>query len=275
MTDAEQTPLRNLDKLKETILKDYDRLGLEDRFQFACHDKVACFNQCCGDVNIFLTPYDVLRMKRRLGMDSTEFLERYTMLPIEKNMRYPVVMLKLSDAEGKACQFVGPEGCSIYEDRPWPCRMYPLGLASPKDGAAGKPFFFLMKEEVCQGFAEKREWTVEAWLKDQQVQQYDEFGELYKQLTLHDWFARGQQLSPHKMEMFYTATYDLDRFRRFVLDSSFLKRFEVEDRTVAAIRDSDEELLRFGFRWLRFALFGEPTLQIRPEAKGPTAMPRG
>ena len=60
----------------------------------------------------------------------------FTAMPIDKNQQYPVILFRMKDAEGKPCPFVDEEkGCSIYEDRPWSCRMYPLGLASPKEGS--------------------------------------------------------------------------------------------------------------------------------------------
>ena len=62
------------------------------------------------------------------------------------------------------------------------------------------------------------------------------------------------------------ACYDLDRFRRFVFESTFLQRFEVEPELVERMRGDDEELLRFAFRWLRYALFAEPTMTARPSA---------
>jgi len=172
---AEQPDLGPIHRFKEKILADYDRLSLEDSFQFGCHSGVPCFNQCCADVNIFLTPYDVLRMKNALKMESAEFLERYTQIPIQKHQMYPVVMLKMDHAqENKPCRLVTDEGCSVYEDRPWPCRMYPLGLASPRDKEASD-FYFVLKEDVCQGFNEQKQWTVQEWLDDQGMEPYDEF----------------------------------------------------------------------------------------------------
>jgi len=262
-----------LSKLKEKILSDYERMSLDDEFCFGCHRDVPCFNECCGDVNIFLTPYDVLRMKNALGLDSGEFLEKYTQLPIEKNQKYPIVQFKMNDAEGLPCQLVSDAGCTIYGDRPWPCRIYPVGMASPKDDQTGEEFYFLMKEDVCQGFAEKTKWTIREWLANQGIEPYDEFGRLFKEITLHDYFGKGKVLSPQKMEMFYTACYDLDKFRRFVFDSTFRKRFQIDEPALAAIKENDEELLRFAFRWLKFSLFGEETITIRPEALGPQSTP--
>ena len=48
-------------------------LGPEDTFRFACHPDLKCFTQCCRGTTIFLTPYDVLRMKNALGISSESF----------------------------------------------------------------------------------------------------------------------------------------------------------------------------------------------------------
>jgi hypothetical protein len=66
--------------------------------------------------------------------------------------------------------------------------------------------------------------------------------------------------------MLYTACYDLDSFREFVFESSFRERFEIEPDVLSDIENDDEALLRFAFRWLRFALFAEPTMKIREQA---------
>jgi Fe-S-cluster containining protein len=255
-------------RLEEKIMADHTRLGPEDCFRFGCHPGVSCFNKCCSDVNIFLSPYDVLRMKRRLGMTSSEFLDRYALLPVQKDMKTPVVMLRMNGDEQKTCPFLTESGCGIYTDRPWPCRMYPLGLAAQKDtpdGWRGDRFYFLLQEEGCRGFEEPREWTVGEWLDDQDIGEYDEWGEAYKELTLHQFFEDGGILSPEKMEMLFTASYDLDKFREFVFGSTLLKRFDVDEDFVEEMRYDDEALLRFAFLWLRFCLFGEPTMRPREE----------
>ena len=270
MSDATEAAARGDPRtLEERILENHPRMGPDDTFRFGCHPGVSCFNHCCSDVNIFLSPYDVLRMRKRLGMGSTEFLEKHVLLPVQKDMRTPVVVLRMNGDEAKSCPFVGPSGCSIYEDRPWPCRMYPVGLAASRDtpdGWRGERFYFLMEEEGCTGFSEADEWTVREWMEDQGVEEYDRWGEAYKELTLHEFFENGGQLSPERLEMFYTAMYDLDRFRTFVFESSLLKKFDVDEDLVEEMRYSDEALLRFGHLWLRFALFREATMKLREEA---------
>jgi Fe-S-cluster containining protein len=256
------------DQLQEKILDEYQRLGPDDKFRFGCHPGVSCFNKCCGDVNIFLSPYDVLRLKKRLGITSTEFLEKYTLMPVQKDMKTPVVMLKMSGDADKSCQFLAEQGCGVYTDRPWPCRMYPLGLAAQKDtadGWRGERFYFLLQEEGCAGFAEQKEWSVREWMDDQGVDEYDEWGEAFKELTLHKFFEEGGTLSPEKMHMFFTACYDLDKFRKFVFESTLLERFEIDEDFIEEMRYDEETLLRFAFLWIRFSIFGEPTVKVRPE----------
>jgi len=173
-----------------------------------------------------------------------------------------VVVLRMKEDEGKKCPFVGEQGCTVYEDRPWACRMYPLGMAAPRDeDVQGGKFYFLMEEKHCRGFEEERELSVGEWIRDQGIEEYDAAGELFKPITLHPFFETGD-MSPAKMDMFFMASYDLDRFRRFVFDSSFLDKFVVEPEVVEAIREDDYELMKFAFRWLRFALGFEPTMKL-------------
>jgi uncharacterized protein len=269
MSDDPARPLLDLrQQLQEKILADAPRLGPDDTFQFACHPGVSCFNRCCGDVNIFLSPYDVLRMKQRVGMTSGDFLDKYTLMPVHKDMKTPVIVLRMNEDERKTCPFLTAVGCGIYSDRPWPCRMYPLGLAAQKDtpdGWRGERFYFLLQEEVCKGFEEPRKWTVREWLENQGIGEYDEWGEAFKELTLHKFFESGGTLSPEKMHMLFTACYDLDKFREFVFESTLLQRFEVDEDLVEEMRYSEEALLRFAFLWVRFSVFGERTVRVRPE----------
>ncbi|MFC2170609.1 YkgJ family cysteine cluster protein [Calditrichota bacterium] len=256
------------DHFKKKIFDEAERLPESHEFSFSCNPGVSCFNKCCTDVNIFLTPYDIIRLKNRFDMDSEEFLARHTIMPMDARQSYPIVLLKMKDDEDKSCPFLDTEiGCSVYEDRPWPCRMFPVGKASPRDDSA-MPFYFFMHEDVCNGFDEANDnWTIASWIENQEVAQYDEIGELFKDITLHNFFGKGQRLTPPLMEMFHMVCYNLDKFKVFVFESSFLKRFEVPEDRVEKMRNDDVELLKFGYEWLRFSIFHEPTMGIREPVK--------
>lgn len=259
--------MREIEKLKEQILKEYPRLSRNDKFTFKCHPGVPCFNECCADINIFLTPYDIIRLKNNLEITSDEFLKQYTISPFDKNLKYPVMLLKMRDDEKKSCHFVSEKGCTVYDDRPWACRMYPLGLASPKENheKLNKEFYFLLEESNCKGHLEKKEQSIGEWLKDQGIEEYDEMGKYFKDITLHRFFQEGGNLEPAKVEMFHMVCYNIDKFRDFVFSSTFLDKFEIDENTQKTIKADDVELLKFGYRWLRFALFGEKTIAIKAD----------
>ena len=201
-------------------------------------------------------------------MTTTEFLDKHTLMPITKDLHLPVLLLRMGKEPEKKCPFLGEGGCSVYEARPWSCRMYPLGMAIPpaRAGVEPQPIFFLFEDAFCKGGGEKKEWTQENWRSSQGILQREELESGYRDIVSHPWFIGGRQLDPKRIEMFNNAFYDLDSFRRFVFSSSFLNRFVLDEDTVEALRTDDEALLRFASRWLRFALFAEPTMTVREDA---------
>ncbi len=251
------------------LLQGRRQLAEDETFRFSCHDGLSCFKTCCADVNIFLTPVDVLQLSRKLGLTTTEFLDQHALNPITKDLNLPVVLLKMESEPKKACPFVGDQGCTVYHERPWSCRMYPVGSALPpaKVGVDAKPVYFLFEDDFCKGHGEGQEWTIADWRKDQGADQREELEAGFNEIVSHPWFIGGRQLDARRMDMFYTGCYDLDAFRRFVFDTTFLTRFELPEDQIEKIRNSDDELMRFSYQWLRYALFSEPTIKVSKEAE--------
>ena len=71
----------------------------EHVFQFDCSPRISCFTNCCQDITIVLTPYDVLRLKNGLGISSDEFLERYTIIISRQKQLIPMVVLKMNEPD--------------------------------------------------------------------------------------------------------------------------------------------------------------------------------
>jgi Fe-S-cluster containining protein len=234
------------------------RLGLQSRFRFDCRKDLACFTQCCRGIKIILTPYDILRLKKRLGLSSEQFLAIYTEAQILEKTDLPVVVLKLLDDAQDACPFVRDEGCIVYEDRPTTCRYYPLGMASlvhkePGDDAG---FYFFVNEPHCLGFDQEREWTVAQWRRDQGVEDCDDINAEWTDLIVRKRsFPPNIQLTEESKRMFFLVSYNLDSFRRFVFESTFLDRYTIEASVLEQIRKDEVALLKFGLRWLRSVLF--------------------
>ncbi|MFP3869344.1 MAG: YkgJ family cysteine cluster protein [Syntrophobacteria bacterium] len=248
-----------------------DKRGLtvlrpDDSFRFACHHGLDCFTRCCRDITIFLTPYDIIRMKNALDMSSEDFLESYTVYLISDTSGLPVVTLKMNDDEERSCPFVTPEGCTIYQDRPWSCRMYPLQPESTKiTESKGREYYSLMDVPFCQGLAEDRVCTVRDWLAEQGVPIYLEMEGAFKKITMNPSLAAQKITNPRLQEMFYMACYDIDRFRRFVFESKFLQTFDIDQETLEKIKSDDVELFKFAMRWLEYGLIGQHMLKVKPE----------
>jgi len=235
--------------------------NLEGRtFQFACHPGVPCFNQCCADLNLVLTPYDIVRLKNRLGLTSDQFLEAYTGTQTEPDSRFPKVRLKMTGGPGKPCPFVTPRGCSVYEDRPGACRIYPLGRGA---AAGGREFYFLVREDHCRGFEEEKVWAIDEWTKDQGLEQYHRSNDLWMEIITSKVSLGPREHRLKKIQMFIMVSYNLDRFRDFVFQTRFLDLFDLPPEKVEHLRADDSALLDLGLNWLKFALFGQETLPLK------------
>jgi len=234
------------------------RVGLKNHFKFKCHPGVSCFTKCCRGINIILTPYDVILLKNRLGLSSEEFLAIYTEPQIMEKTDLPVVTLKLLEDEQRSCPFVRDDGCIVYQDRPTTCRYYPLGVAAltHKEGADDEGFYFFVDEAHCRGFEEDQELTVAEWRKDQGVDRHDDINAEWTDLVVRKRsFPTNIKLTEQSKQMFFLASYNIDKFREFVFSSSFLERYDIDAATQEKIKADEIELLNFGMRWLKFILY--------------------
>ena len=252
------------------------KFGLDDHFKFKCHSKIDCFTKCCKGINIILTPYDVIRLKRRLNLSSNEFLAIYTNPQLLEKTDLPVVTLKLLDDELQSCPFVREDGCIIYEDRPTTCRYYPLGVASlsHKEGADDNEFYFFVNEPHCHGFEENKEWKVREWRKDQGVDIHDEINAEWTDIVVKKRsFPANVKLTEQSKTMFFMVSYNIDKFKEFVFGSSFLDRYDIDEETVAKIKEDEIALLNFGIKWLKWLLFKEGDFTIQEPKKEPEKEP--
>jgi Fe-S-cluster containining protein len=243
---------------------------LDSKIQFRCHPGVSCFTECCGNIKIVLTPYDILQIRKRLKMDAAEFLHTYTEPTYLEKTDFPGVMIKLTE-KGR-CPFIKSktEGCMIYSDRPTACRYYPVGMANFHEGAqeeqSSEQFYFVVKEPHCKGFEEEKIWTVREWRQDQGVDKRDEMNKGWMELVMRrKSFGYQATLSEQAKRMFFMASTDLDQFRSFVFDSTFLKTYDVDQETLNKIREDDVELLLFSYRLLASMLFGTNDVKVKPE----------
>ena len=252
--------------VKKNISKEKQGLTVltpENDFRFECRQNLDCFTRCCRNITIVLTPYDILRMKNALNISSEDFLANYTMSMIG-SAGFPVVLLKMKDDDENNCPFVTKQGCLIYPDRPWSCRIYPLQPESSKiTENAGKQYYSVMDIPFCLGFKSGRSFTLAKWIEEQGVLVYQEMEAPFKTITTNEFLSQNTITNKNILEMFYMACYDLDRFKRFVLESTFLERFQVEPEIVGNIIEDDVALYFFAMRWLEYGLLGQHVLKVK------------
>ncbi|MEJ2166159.1 MAG: YkgJ family cysteine cluster protein [Desulfobacterales bacterium] len=238
-------------------------LSPEDIFRFDCRRSFDCFTRCCRDITIFLTPYDIIRMKNALQLSSGEFLSRHTMTMITDS-GLPVVALKMQPDDEKSCPFVNRNGCRIYPDRPWACRLYPLQPESTKiTEKAGKAYYSVIDVPFCCGLEADRAVTLADWIEEQGIPYYLQMEAPFKKVVASDRLTQATIKNKKIQEMIYMACYDLDRFRRFVLESTFLERFEVDPQDVEIIKTDDSALYQLALRWLEYGLLAQHVLKVK------------
>ena len=258
--------------MKSIDPKDINRLpGIPlapaDTFRFRCHKDLACFNQCCRNLNLFLYPYDVVRLKKSLGVDSDQFLETHVDVVLREGSFFPDVLLRMADDTTQTCPFLSDAGCRVYPDRPDTCRTFPVehGLLFKDRPGDSESVSFFRPPDFCQGQHEDQTLTLETWADDQEATTYNRMTARWaeiKALFQNDpWGPEG--LNGAKGKMAFMAAYNIDRFRQFVFTSSFLKRYRVKKGLIKKLRASDRELLLFGYEWIRHFVWGLPSKNLR------------
>jgi hypothetical protein len=222
----------------------------ETPFGFECRPGVACFNECCRDLNQPLTPYDVLRLRRGLGLSSRQFIEQYTRRHTGPGTGLPVLTLKPGDPERRTCPMVTPGGCRAYRDRPSSCRTYPLVrvLHRSRENGAVREEYRLLQETHCRGFDAGRRQTVPEWTAGQELRQYNIENDRMLELISLKARLSPKALPPSLAERVFTALYDLDRFRE-QLDAGSLAGMRAE--LIEEARRDDAALLRLGVEWVK------------------------
>ena len=245
------------------------QLELDSEIQFDCHPGIACFNECCRNIDIQLTPYDIVRLKQRLGLASQEFVARYT-LPFEMDFHGLPGLKMITKPDSRACVFLGEDGCTVYADRPAACRYYALGVMGvrKKESPQVEDVFFLVKESHCLGHNEPRKLTVRQYREEQGVDKYDAMNRDWRDLIIKK-RSSGPTIgkpSERSMQLFDMCSYDMDSFREFIQSPGFQDIFDLDGASMEGLLADEEQLLAFACRFLKQVLFGEKSIPLKAGA---------
>ena len=189
-------------------------LGAEESFRFSCHSGVSCFTECCRELELALSPYDVVRLRQNLALSSKNFLEQYAIIEFSLDDDYPKVYLAMIDDGRASCPFVSAAGCGVYTDRPAACRTYPIGRGASLDqNGEAREQFVIITEDHCRGFAEEHSQTVNEWQNDQQAKDFNRSNDRLLPLLTHDLDQPFPRLSDEKARLYIDTLYRLDQFK--------------------------------------------------------------
>ena len=271
--------VEDLEKIKESIPDQSPpyqspvvpiELDLDSEIQFHCHKNISCFNACCKNIDITLTPYDIVRLKRRFNMTSSQWVNQFTVpFPMDA---HEMPGLKLITKPGSsACVFLREEGCSVYEDRPVACRYYALGSMGVRKqgGSKVEDIYFVVKEDHCKGHDEPRKLTVREYLEEQGIFEYDENNRHWRDIVLKK-RSSGPTIgkpSSRSLQLFDMCSYDIDNFRAFFNSKGFDQVFDLSEQQKKSLTDDEDKLFQFSCRFLKQVLFGELSIPVKSDAR--------
>ena len=237
----------------------FQQTTADQHFAFACHPGVPCFTECCRELDLALTPYDVLRLKRFLNLSSSKFLEQYVLIEWDEQQLFPTCYLTMVDDGRASCVFIRGTGCSVYVDRPSSCRAYPVGRgASRNNEKTATESLVLIQEPHCRGFEEGNCQTVSEYLLNQGIEPYNRFNDLLLPLLQHSSIQQHAfRPSRQQLDQYILALYDLNQFRKEMTDNRITLQRPLTTQQLKGLAGDDEELLLLGISWLLQEFFGE------------------
>ena len=242
----------------EIFPENFQRITADQHFAFACHTGVPCFTECCRELDLALTPYDVLRLKRSLHLSSSKFLEQYVIIEWGEEELFPTCYLTMVDDGRASCVFVRKEGCSVYSDRPGSCRAYPVGRgASRNNEKTITESLVLIREPHCRGLEERTDQTVNEYLLAQGMESYNRCNDLLLPLLQHPRIQQ-QEFRPSRQQLdqYILALYDLDQFRMEMTEGRITLQHPLTPQQLQGLTGDDEALLLLGISWLMQEFFG-------------------
>ena len=228
-------------------------------FTFDCHPGISCFTDCCNDVEMTLYPYDIIRLKHHLNIDSENFLEKYTQIEFDEGLWFPHLTLKM--AANNACPFLTTKGCSVYEDRPFSCRSYPLARKVKRACSPEKQEekYYLVRHHYCQGHQAPRQWILKNWIEKSGLKLFNDMNSkwvsIYTILKSYPFESTGMNMNFFRL--LFCASYNLDNFR-LLMDRCITDEMNISNEFLEKAHTCDIHLMQVGFAFIHYCLTGEP-----------------
>lgn len=236
----------------------YPELDFDGSFRFSCGPHISCFVHCCTGTNIWLYPFDVLRISRSLGISTTEFINRHCRY-FDSPPHFPVLLLKNADNGEGRCPFALDSGCSVYPDRPWICRLFPVVPTDCRtdETAEADRRFNIFVWKGCRGVGTGAEITVREWWANAGMAVYEETYLDWQKLTDELKSSSLVPLTGESAQRFKLGSFDFDLFREKLLAGEYGDIFPLEADELRRAADDDIFLMQTACRWMRRVLLDQ------------------
>lgn len=207
-------------------------------------------------LELALTPYDVLRLRKATGLTSGQLLDNYVIIEQDPGEPFPRFYLTMIDDGRASCVFVTDQGCSVYEHRPAACRAYPLGRAvMMSENGSMTEHFVLLKEDHCFGFQEPKQQTAFQYSEGQELLTYNRFNDAVAAIYQHDSIRKGFIPTSKQIDLFILALYNIDSFKEMLMNEELLSPGLLAPEDKNRLMNDDEALLLFAIDWMVQQLF--------------------
>lgn len=201
-----------------------------DTFRFTCDKR----GDCCRnrDENpILLSVYDVFKLRQHLGVSGRDFAEKYGQTILGGQSDIPLMILRniwIENGEDRShCVFLKGNECSVYDNRPQVCRLYPVGRVT--DPEMNSCFFLTNTDGCCQSGCGK-EQTIEDWLKTSKIEPYIEWNDRFNKLYMEIDHKKYKSLNNKYKFVFGSILYDIGSpLERIVSKEEYKKMSRLED----------------------------------------------
>jgi len=208
-------------------------LGPGDKFQFGCEKR----GDCCRDRHehpILLSVYDVFRLRQHLKVSGQEFAEKYGRTLLGAHSQLPLMILRNDwtdkRREKSSCVNLKDNKCSVYENRPLVCRLYPVGRALDPDRNS---YFMLTKTDGCCPTGCGQEHTIEEWLTKAEAESFFEWNDKFHELYMQIDFKNYKKLRKEIKWVFGNILYDIGGpLERIVGKEEYSRMSKLEDESL-------------------------------------------
>lgn len=156
---------------------------------------------CCRNMEIFLNPYDVLKLSEVLKKTTGEVIRDELLFLKSKGQLFSRPILK--KARSGSCSFNRDRKCMIHPSRPLSCRLFPLARLNQE--------FYLQETEYCLGIHQKDRQPLSSYLKQEESEDWLALSEECHQVIQEgESSLKGHDPDPFLLRLIELILYDYD-----------------------------------------------------------------